>query len=157
MVPHVSFLLWQARMKYPTVSVVVASVLCWPISIRSAERLPNVVFVLADDLGWADTTLYGHTKLYRTPSVERFTTADNEFAMRKLLLARRLVEAGVRCVSVSFSDFDTHSSNFGRMRHMLPILDRGLTALLRDLEERGMLDDVTIVAWGEFGRTPLVN
>jgi uncharacterized protein (DUF1501 family) len=77
--------------------------------------------------------------------------------MRKLLLARRLVERGVRCVSVSFSDFDTHSGNFQRMRHMLPILDLGLHALIRDLEDRGMLDDVTIVAWGEFGRTPKIN
>jgi len=92
-----------------------------------------------------------------TPSVEKFTTADDEFSMRKLLLARRLVEAGVRCVSVSFSDFDTHSSNFDRMRHMLPILDRGLHALVSDLDERGLLDDVSIVAWGEFGRTPKIN
>ena len=91
------------------------------------------------------------------PSVERFETADNHFAMRKLLLARRLVEAGVRCVSVSFSDFDTHSKNYQRLRHMLPILDRGLHALVTDLEERGMLDDVSIVAWGEFGRTPKIN
>lgn len=90
-------------------------------------------------------------------TVSRFATAENEQAMKKLLLARRLVEAGVRCVSVSFSDFDTHSSNFQRMRHMLPILDNGLRALISDLEERGMLDDVTIIAWGEFGRTPKVN
>jgi len=92
-----------------------------------------------------------------TPTTARFTTADNEHSMKKLLLARRLVEAGVRCVSVSFSDFDTHSRNFDRMRHMLPILDLGLHALMTDLEERDMLDDVTIVAWGEFGRTPKVN
>ena len=92
-----------------------------------------------------------------TSAVERFTTADNELAMRKLLLARRLVEAGVRCVSVSFSDFDTHSSNFARMKHMLPILDNGLHALIHDLEERGMIDDVSVVLWGEFGRTPKIN
>ena len=91
------------------------------------------------------------------PTVERFSTADDHFAMRKFLLARRLVEAGVRCVSVSFSDFDTHSKNFPRMRHMLPILDHGLHALITDLRQRGMLDDVTIVVWGEFGRTPKVN
>ena len=92
-----------------------------------------------------------------TSPVERFSTADNERSMRKLLLARRLIEVGVRCVSVSFSDFDTHSSNFTRMKHMLPILDRGLHALIHDLEERGMIDDVSIVLWGEFGRTPKIN
>jgi len=85
------------------------------------------------------------------------TTSDRPNATLKFLLARRLVEAGVRCVSISLSDFDTHSSNFPRLRRLLPILDHGLTTLLADLEERGMLDDVSIVAWGEFGRTPKVN
>ncbi|MCO6456029.1 MAG: DUF1501 domain-containing protein [Pirellulaceae bacterium] len=85
------------------------------------------------------------------------TTSEGALATRKLLLARRLVEAGVRCVSVSFSDFDTHSSNFPRMRHLMPIVDHGLAALVTDLQQRGMLDDVSIVAWGEFGRTPKIN
>ena len=91
------------------------------------------------------------------PTTGRFQTADDHRSMRKLLLARRLVEAGVRCVSVSFSDFDTHSSNFKRMKHMLPILDIGLHSLINDLQDRGMLDDVTVIAWGEFGRTPKIN
>src|SRR5262249_26958405 len=64
---------------------------------------------------------------------------------------------GVRCVSVSFSDFDTHSKNFPRMRQLLPIVDHALCALVTDLDERGMLGDVSIVAWGEFGRTPRIN
>ena len=90
-------------------------------------------------------------------TVERFTTSEGPESARKLLLARRLVEAGVRCVSVSISDFDTHSKNFSRMRQTLPIVDTALYALVTDLEERGMLDDVSIVVWGEFGRTPKVN
>ena len=69
--------------------------------------------------------------------------------MRKFLLARRLVEAGVRVVSVSFSDFDTHTANFTRMRHMLPILDHGLCTLVADLQDRGMLDDVSIADLGD--------
>jgi hypothetical protein len=96
-----------------------------------------------------------------TPAVDekafRFYTAEEPMAARKLLLARRLVEAGVRCVSVSFSDFDTHAKNFPRMRQLLPIIDHALHALVTDLEDRGMLDDVSIVAWGEFGRTPRVD
>lgn len=84
-------------------------------------------------------------------------TAEGPESTRKFLLARRLIEAGARVVSVSISDFDTHSNNFGRMRQLLPIVDTGLCALVSDLEERGMLDDVSIVAWGEFGRTPKVN
>ena len=86
-----------------------------------------------------------------------FTTAEGPKAARKLLLSRRLVEAGVRCVSVSISDFDTHSSNFPRMKQLVPIVDHALHALITDLEERGMLDDVTVIAWGEFGRTPKIN
>jgi hypothetical protein len=88
---------------------------------------------------------------------ERFYTAEDRTAARKLLLARRLVEAGVRCVSVSFSDFDTHARNFPRMRNLVPIVDHALWALVTDLDDRGMLGDVAVVAWGEFGRTPRVN
>tara|TARA_R110002072_G_scaffold155657_2_gene306090 strand:- start:146804 stop:148153 length:1350 start_codon:yes stop_codon:yes gene_type:complete len=91
------------------------------------------------------------------PEAFQFTTAEGGEAPQKFLLARRLIEAGVRCVSVSISDFDTHSSNFPRMRALLPIVDHGLHALVTDLEERGMLDDVTIVVWGEFGRTPRID
>ena len=87
----------------------------------------------------------------------RFVTNDESAASKKFLLARRLVEAGVRCVSISIGDFDTHSKNFPRMRHVLPILDCGLWALVTDLEERGMLDDVSVVVWGEFGRTPKID
>src|SRR5581483_534624 len=90
-------------------------------------------------------------------TTDRFYTAEDGTAARKLLLARRLIEAGVRCVSVSFSDFDTHSNNFPRMRQLLPIVDHALHALVTDLEYRGMLDDVIIVVWGEFGRTPRID
>ena len=96
-----------------------------------------------------------------TPSLreegKRFYTSEGPTAGRKLLLARRLVEAGVRCVSVSISDFDTHSDNFPRIKQLGPLIDHALHALITDLEERGMIDDVTIVAWGEFGRTPKIN
>lgn len=85
------------------------------------------------------------------------STSEGPDCIRKFLLARRLVEAGVRCVSVSISDFDTHSSNFQRMQNLVPIVDYGMSVLVQDLKERGLLDDVTIVAWGEFGRTPRVN
>ena len=85
------------------------------------------------------------------------TTSEGPESVRKFLLARRLIEAGARCVSVSISDFDTHSDNFPRMRNLMPIVDHGLHALVTDLEERGMLDDVSIVVWGEFGRTPRID
>jgi hypothetical protein len=74
-----------------------------------------------------------------------------------LLIARRLVEAGVRCVTLSYGRWDSHGDNFGLMRDHGPKLDQCLSALIEDLDVRGMLDDVTVIAWGEFGRTPRVN
>jgi hypothetical protein len=84
-------------------------------------------------------------------------TSEGPESTRKFLLARRLIEAGARVVSVSISDFDTHRDHFSRLRKLLPIVDAGLCALVTDLDERGMLNDVSIVVWGEFGRTPKVN
>jgi len=74
-----------------------------------------------------------------------------------LLMARRLVEAGVRVVSLSYGRWDSHSQNFDLVRDHGPKLDQCLSALLDDLETRGMLDDVAVVVWGEFGRTPKIN
>jgi len=84
-------------------------------------------------------------------------TTESPRSSLKFLMARRLVEAGVRVVSLSISDFDTHSKNYPRLKHLLPIIDTGIHALVTDLEDRGMLDDVSIVIWGEFGRTPKIN
>ena len=75
----------------------------------------------------------------------------------RFLVARRLVEAGVRCVSLSWGGWDTHGDNFNALRRMLPPLDQGLATLVEDLEARGMYEDTTILVWGEFGRTPRVN
>jgi hypothetical protein len=74
-----------------------------------------------------------------------------------LLLARRLVEVGVRCVTLSYGRWDSHGKNFDLVRDHGGKLDQGLTALIEDLEARGMLNDVAIVCWGEFGRTPRIN
>ncbi|HYF00134.1 MAG TPA: DUF1501 domain-containing protein [Planctomycetota bacterium] len=76
---------------------------------------------------------------------------------RKFLMARRLVEAGVRCVALNWGGWDTHENNFKSLRTQLPALDTGLSALLDDLSARGLLQDTAIVMWGEFGRTPKVN
>ena len=73
------------------------------------------------------------------------------------LVARRLISAGARCVTLAFSRWDWHGANFQQGREDMPLLDQGLVALVQDLEERGMLDDISVVCWGEFGRTPKVN
>lgn len=74
------------------------------------------------------------------------------------LMARRLVEAGVRCVMVEHSNWDTHDNNFGVLKkELLPYLDSALSALFADLTERGMLERTLVVVTGEFGRTPRIN
>jgi hypothetical protein len=76
---------------------------------------------------------------------------------RSLLLARRLIEAGVSVITVGVHSWDTHRENFVTLREQLPVLDRALHALVTDLEDRGLLGDVAIVMGGEFGRTPRVG
>ena len=73
------------------------------------------------------------------------------------LLARRLVEAGARCVTLNFGRWDFHSNNTDGVKGHAPIFDRGLSALIEDLHARGLDQDVSVVAWGEFGRTPRIN
>jgi len=75
----------------------------------------------------------------------------------QFLMARRLVEAGVRCVTLAFSRWDWHGGNFKRARQDMPMLDQGVSALVEDLHMRGLDKDVTVVVWGEFGRTPKIN
>jgi uncharacterized protein (DUF1501 family) len=74
-----------------------------------------------------------------------------------LLMARRLVEAGVRCVTIGYGRWDYHGANFKQCRDRLPLLDQGVTALVQDLHDRGLDKDVSVVVWGDFGRTPRVN
>ena len=74
------------------------------------------------------------------------------------LMARRLVEAGVRCVTIDHTNWDTHYNNFHVLKNdLLPHLDAGLSTLLRDLSNRGRLQSTLLVVMSEFGRTPRVN
>jgi hypothetical protein len=78
-----------------------------------------------------------------------------------LLAARRLVEAGVRVVTLAYGRWDwhgrPHGTNFENARDHLPVFDQGLSALFDDLQMRGLDQDVSVVVWGEFGRTPTIN
>jgi len=76
---------------------------------------------------------------------------------QNLLLARRLVESGVRIVTVNYSFWDWHGQNFKNAKEELPVFDKAVSALVEDLHERGLSDDVSVIAWGEFGRTPKIN
>ena len=105
---------------------------------------------------------YGLDKTY--PQERQGKTLLDQF-----LLARRVIEAGARVVTLAFSrwpfgrmlqgdyNWDWHKNNFDEGRGALPIFDLGLSAMIQDLSDRGLLEDVAVVAWGEFGRTPKIN
>ena len=77
--------------------------------------------------------------------------------VEQFLTARRLVEVGVGCVTLSIGGWDTHGQNFTQLKKQLPQVDKGVANLIQDLHELGMDKDVVTVMWGEFGRTPKVN
>lgn len=93
-------------------------------------------------------------------TVDRYNTPGWRYGGRRFdagvtlgfLRARRLVEAGVRYVAVGYGGWDTHQANDEILAGKLPILDHGLATLVDDLEQRGLLDDVTVLVWGEMGR-----
>ena len=73
------------------------------------------------------------------------------------LMARRLVESGVRFVTLTYSGWDYHSSLDKGMHNVLPVLDRAVASLVEDLDDRGLLDTTAVIVMGEFGRTPRMN
>jgi hypothetical protein len=77
--------------------------------------------------------------------------------LEHFLVARRLVEAGARVVTLNFGRWDFHDSNYPQLLKHLPLFDQAIGALVQDLHDRGMEKDVAVVAWGEFGRTPTIN
>jgi hypothetical protein len=99
--------------------------------------------------------------------VERYGVNDPAFErdgaprmVRNFCIARRLVEAGARVVSMNFTRWDWHGGdgmNFVQAKKDFPLLDTALSSLVTDLHERGLDKDVSIVVWGEFGRTPKLN
>ena len=96
--------------------------------------------------------------------VERYGKGDPKphgdaapMLMEQFLVARRLVEAGARVVTVAFGFWDYHGHNHKNAKADLPLLDQGVSALVEDLHRRGLEKDVSVVVWGEFGRTPTIN
>jgi hypothetical protein len=93
----------------------------------------------------------------REPRAVAESFGDHSFG-QSCLLAVRLVEAGVRFATVTFSGWDTHSGNFNKCEQsLLPQLDQGLAGVLTQLDERGLLESTTVLVTGEFGRTPKIN
>lgn len=121
---------------------------------RAFDVLTSSRLVDALDLNKEDPRIrdrYGDGKPYQF-QYDGAPTCNEQF-----LIARRLIEAGVRVVTLSYGRWDSHGQNFKLVRDHGAKLDQCLSALIEDLEQRGMLDDVCIAVWGEFGRTPRIN
>jgi hypothetical protein len=88
---------------------------------------------------------------------EKAEIRDRYKGVEQFLTARRLVEAGVGCVTLAIGGWDTHGQNFQTLKKQLPQVDRGVANLVQDLHDRGLADDVVTIMWGEFGRTPKIN
>jgi hypothetical protein len=88
---------------------------------------------------------------------ENAATRQRYRGVEQFLTARRLIEAGVGCVTLSIGGWDTHGQNFQTLRRQLPQVDKGVSNLIQDLHDRGLSNDVVTVMWGEFGRTPRIN
>ena len=128
--------------------------------VITSQRLAEAL-----DLSREDTTVRGRYGLDRRYPNER----QGKTVLDQFLLARRVIEAGARCVTLAFSrwpfgrmlrgdyNWDWHKDNFAEAREALPLFDLGMSALIHDLDDRGQLEDIAIVAWGEFGRTPKIN
>ncbi len=128
--------------------------------VLTSSRLAQALDLSREDA--ATRSLYGLGRAY--PDERGGNTHLDQF-----LLARRVIEAGARCVTLAFSrwpfgrvlrgdhNWDWHKDLFPEARMTLPLLDLGLSALIQDLHQRNLLDEIAIVVWGEFGRTPRIN
>ena len=94
--------------------------------------------------------------LTRESAATRDRYGRTQFGQR-LLLARRLVEAGVPFLAAADFEWDDHASIFPRLKQKLPVVDQGLSGLIADLDERGLLETTLVIVMGEFGRTPRIN
>jgi hypothetical protein len=130
------------------------------MDVLTSSRLAHAL-----DLSREDSRVRARYGLDREHPDER----DGKTHLDQFLLARRCIEAGARCVTLAFTrwpfgrvlrgdhNWDWHRDLFPEARDALPLLDLGLSALIEDLHQRDMLNDVAIVMWGEFGRTPRIN
>lgn len=130
------------------------------LEVLTSPRLAEALDLSREDQ--AGRRRYGLDQAY--PNEREGKTLLDQF-----LLARRVIEAGARCVTLAFCrwpfgrmlkgdyNWDWHKDLFTEARGTLPLLDLGLSALLHDLSDRGLLDEIAVVVWGEFGRTPKIN
>ena len=113
--------------------------------------------ILKETFGVLTSSQMDALKVAGEPENVKERYGDNNFG-KGCLMARRLVEAGVPFVEVNLGGWDNHQNIFPTLRdNKLPMLDQGMSALVEDLEQRGLLEDTAIIWMGEFSRTPRIN
>lgn len=127
------------------------------IQQRRGQAAADHAKILDKTLSLMTTPQMEAFKVDREPEAVRERYGKNSFG-NGCLMARRLIEAGVPFVEVDFGGWDNHQNVFNKLQNdKLPRLDRGMSALVEDLNARGVLGDTAIVWMGEFGRTPMIN
>lgn len=113
--------------------------------------------ILKETFNVLTSTQMDALKVAGEPDAVKERYGENNFG-KGCLMARRLAEAGVPFIEVNLGGWDNHQNIFPTLRdNKLPMLDQGMSALLEDLEERGMIDDTVVIWMGEFSRTPRIN
>tara|TARA_Y100000593_G_scaffold18674_1_gene37212 strand:- start:352 stop:1563 length:1212 start_codon:yes stop_codon:yes gene_type:complete len=113
--------------------------------------------ILKETFNVLTSTQMDALKVAGEPDTVKERYGENNFG-KGCLMARRLAEAGVPFIEVNLGGWDNHQNIFPTLRdNKLPMLDQGMSALLEDLEERGMIDDTVVIWMGEFSRTPRIN
>jgi hypothetical protein len=123
------------------------------LSQRAFDMLTSSKLVQALDVTKEDPKIRGLYGKGRKEPVDDGSAMIND----QFLMARRLVQAGVRCVTLAYGRWDYHGNNFGQLKSYLPMLDQAVSALVTDIHQQGLNKDVSVVVWGEFGRTPKIN
>ncbi len=137
-------------------------------ALASIDRFQRDVEKTADALQAIDEYYENAFSMITSPETQRaFDLAQEDERLRdrygrtnfgqSCVLARRLIESGVRFVTVTSGGWDTHRDNFNGLKKLLPPVDQGLPMLVEDLEQRGMLDSTLVVWLTDFGRTPKIN
>jgi len=100
-----------------------------------------------------------NSKVRARYGIGRYEPVDDGLPMinDQFLAARRLVETGVKFVSLGYGRWDYHNANYQQLKSYLPMLDSAISSLVQDIHDRGLDKDVSVVVWGEFGRTPKIN
>lgn len=122
----------------------------------------------ADSINDHKTTYARAVNMMQSKEAKAFDLTPEAAALRSaygsdnfgqgLLMARRLVEVGVPFIECSLGGWDTHQDNFDKLKNnLLPKIDGGVSTLLKDLKERGLLESTLVIVMGEFGRTPNIN